>query len=58
LSTPWVMLTWLSIPLAFRWTMFIINNSGKALNKALAGTGQNELIYAILFTIGTVVAVL
>jgi 1,4-dihydroxy-2-naphthoate octaprenyltransferase len=58
LSTPWVMLTWFSIPSAFRWTMFIINNSGKALNKALAGTGQNELIYAILFTIGTVVAVL
>lgn len=58
LSTPWVMVTWLSIPLAVRWTMFINNNSGKDLNKALAGTGQNELIYSILFAIGTVVAVL
>jgi 1,4-dihydroxy-2-naphthoate octaprenyltransferase len=52
--SPWGMLTWFSIPLTIHWIGFIYRHSGIALNKALAGTGQIELIYALLFTIGMV----
>jgi 1,4-dihydroxy-2-naphthoate octaprenyltransferase len=58
LASSWGLMTWLSIPLAIRWSLFITHRSGKALNNALAGTGQNELIYAILFALGTCLAVL
>ena len=40
-----------SIPLAIYWAVYITRYSGKALNKALAGTGQLELVYAVLFTL-------
>jgi len=32
----------------------IVNEKGSALNKALAGTGQLELLYSLLFGLGLV----
>jgi 1,4-dihydroxy-2-naphthoate octaprenyltransferase len=57
LATPWVMLTWLSIPLAIKWVRFITINSGKALNNALEGAGRIELMYSFLFAIGIIISV-
>jgi len=51
-GSPWGMVTWFSIPLAVYWVRFINRNIGLALNKALAGTGQIELFYAVLFAMG------
>jgi 1,4-dihydroxy-2-naphthoate octaprenyltransferase len=52
MASAWGMVTWLSIPLAIYWARFITRNTGKALNRALAGTGQIELLYSILFAFG------
>ena len=56
--TPWVLLTWLSIPSAFHWIRFVSKNSGKMLNKALAGTGKLELIFAVLLAMGMIFSVI
>jgi 1,4-dihydroxy-2-naphthoate octaprenyltransferase len=50
--TPWVMLTWLSLPLAYKLTAFIWRAEGRPLNQALAGTGGQTLIYALLYSLG------
>lgn len=44
----------LSLPRAIHWANFLRKNSGKALNKALAGTSQVELAYALSFAIGLI----
>jgi 1,4-dihydroxy-2-naphthoate octaprenyltransferase len=51
----WVMLTWLSLPLALRWARFIFKEEGRPLNLALAGTGQLELLFGLLFGLGLIV---
>jgi 1,4-dihydroxy-2-naphthoate octaprenyltransferase len=50
-----LMLTWFSIPLAWRVTRLVLNQQGSALNHALAGTAQLTLVYAILFAIGLII---
>jgi 1,4-dihydroxy-2-naphthoate octaprenyltransferase len=52
LASAWVMLSWLSLPLALRLVRQIYRDTGRALNLALAGTGQFELVFAVLFSIG------
>jgi 1,4-dihydroxy-2-naphthoate octaprenyltransferase len=52
ISPAWVMLSWLSLPLALRLVRRIYRDTGRALNQSLAGTGQFELIFAVLFSIG------
>lgn len=49
-----VLFAWLSIPRAVAMTRMINTLSGRELNKALAGTGQLELIFALLFGVGLV----
>jgi 1,4-dihydroxy-2-naphthoate octaprenyltransferase len=51
----WVLLVGLSIPLAIRWIRSIYTTTGRLLNKTLAGTGQLELLYAILFACGLLI---
>lgn len=53
-GNPWVLLYWLSAPLAYRLTMQTRTLSGRALNAVLAGTGQLALLYAILFGLGLI----
>ena len=53
-SSFWVLLSWLSVPIAIRLMRMMINRKGRALNKALSGTGQLELLYGILLGLGLV----
>jgi 1,4-dihydroxy-2-naphthoate octaprenyltransferase len=50
----WGILTWFSLPVGIHWQRFITRNAGAALNKALAGSGQVELLYALLFCLGII----
>ena len=49
---PAALLTWLAAPLGLRWVRFTRRETGRALNQALAGTGQLELIYGLLLAAG------
>ena len=50
---PWsALLTWFSLPLAIKTTRIVFTQKGRALNGALAGTGQVALLFSILFWIG------
>jgi len=52
---PAALLTWLSIPLAWRVTRTVFNQRGPLLNPALASTGQLALIYSLLFLAGILI---
>lgn len=55
LSSPWVMLSWASIPMALGLSKSMHSLSGRALNKVLAGTGQLELLFSLLLGLGLIV---
>lgn len=46
------LLAWLSLPLAIKTLRVVFNQQGKALNVALAGTGQTVFVYSVLFWLG------
>ncbi len=48
------LLTWLSLPLAWKSLRTVFTQQGKPLNAALAGTGQTALAYSVLFWLGIV----
>jgi 1,4-dihydroxy-2-naphthoate octaprenyltransferase len=49
----WIMLSWLSLPLAVRVIRVVRNRSdGPSLNAALAQTGMHQLIFCTLLSIG------
>ena len=49
----WLLLTWLTIPIAVRLTRTVERHSdGPALNQALAGTGMLQLIFCVLLSAG------
>ena len=50
------LLAWLSLPLALQATRRVFTQSGRALNAALAETGQTALAYSVLFAVGMVLA--
>ncbi len=53
LATPaWVMLTWLTLPLAGVQLRAVWRILGPALNKTLAGTAQLAVLYALAFALG------
>ena len=50
---PWTsLLTWISLPMAIRTINVVFTQKGRALNAALAGTGQIALLFSILFWAG------
>ncbi len=55
-SSAWVLLSWFSMPFAYQQNRMIWRLEGRPLNKALAGTGQLTLLYAVLFSIGLIAA--
>jgi len=55
LAPPWVMIAWISAPLAERQARIVITQSGAALNAALAGTALLTLAYSLLFAAGLTV---
>lgn len=53
---PWMeLLTWLSLPLAWKTWRVVATQSGRPLNAALAGTGQVALLFSLLFLVGILV---
>lgn len=53
--TPWVMLAWLTLPLAVRHARAVFTVLGPALNKTLAGAAQLTVLYAIALAAGLVI---
>jgi 1,4-dihydroxy-2-naphthoate octaprenyltransferase len=52
----WVMLVWLSLPLAGKVLNTVRSELGRPLNQALAGTGQIALVYSVLFLAGVLLS--
>ena len=52
----WLLVTLAAVPLAVRWARVVWRENGRALNPALAASGQIELIYALLASAGLIVA--
>jgi len=50
----WILLAWGAAVLAVPLVRTIYTQSGRPLNKALAATGQLELLYGLLFSIGLI----
>ena len=57
IATPWLLLTWLSLPLVFSTSSSVLNQRGKILNKTLAGTGHFTLVFRLLYTVGLMLSV-
>ena len=57
LVSPWILLTWLSLPLVLTITSSILNQRGRILNKTLAATGQLTLSFSLLYTVGLMLSV-
>lgn len=56
LSTPWVLLSWVSMALLPPLIRRVQTQKGRALNQALAETGRLSLIFALLFGLGLVIS--
>ncbi len=52
----WVMLAWLSAPLAWPLWLLVSKQEGRILNKALGGTARLELVYGLCFAAGLVLS--
>lgn len=50
--SPWVLLSFLTLPSTIQWVRFMAENQGKALNLALAGAAQWVLLYAVTLSLG------
>jgi 1,4-dihydroxy-2-naphthoate octaprenyltransferase len=57
IATPWLLLTWLSLPLVFSTSSSVLNQRGKILNKTLANTGQLTLVFSLLYAVGMMLSV-
>lgn len=55
LTSPWVMVAWLSLPLFWPLARSILRETGRPLNRTLAGTARLELAYALLFSVGLII---
>ena len=51
-GTPWVLLPWLSLPLAVPLSQRMRAQSGLALNGCLVGTARLEVVFGLLFALG------
>lgn len=57
MATPWVLLAWLSVPMAASLYQFVSREKGRSLNEALAGTGRLCLLFGVLFSLGLILPV-
>ncbi|MGI4791005.1 MAG: 1,4-dihydroxy-2-naphthoate polyprenyltransferase [Janthinobacterium lividum] len=55
-SRPWVLLTWLSLPLAAVSLKNVRTLEGRPLNQVLANTARLELVYGVLLAVGLVLS--
>ena len=54
-SSPWGLLSLLSLPLAFRMIKLLYVSEGRELNNVLAGTGKLMTLHGILFAAGLLI---
>jgi 1,4-dihydroxy-2-naphthoate octaprenyltransferase len=52
LASPWLLLSWVTVPMAVKLVRSVKNSAGRALNLVLAGTARLCLFYAVAFSIG------
>ncbi|MBU8897058.1 1,4-dihydroxy-2-naphthoate polyprenyltransferase [Corallococcus sp. H22C18031201] len=52
LASPWVLLPFLSLPLAVSPLKLVLKSQGAALNPALGGTAKLQLVFGVLFAVG------
>jgi 1,4-dihydroxy-2-naphthoate octaprenyltransferase len=52
LAGPWVLLSWLSLPLALQVARRMRHERGLALNGCLVLTARLEVVYGLLFALG------
>lgn len=52
LASPWVLLSWLALPLAVPPGRLVWKESGPVLNQALAGTARLQLVFGLLLALG------
>jgi 1,4-dihydroxy-2-naphthoate octaprenyltransferase len=52
LSSAWVLLAWLSAPLAVPLLKQVLGQEGAPLNSALGGTARLQLVFGLLFSVG------
>ena len=52
----WSLLAWITLPLAWKLTRIVFTQKERALNAALAGTGQLALAFSLLFLLGMLLA--
>ena len=53
-ANAWVLLAWLSLPLAVPLVRGVLRERGRALNAVLGGTARLELVYGVLLALGLV----
>lgn len=53
-ASAWVLLSWLTLPMAVRLVKMMYTQRGTVLNRALAGTGQLELFFGLLLSLGLI----
>ncbi|MCG3212199.1 MAG: 1,4-dihydroxy-2-naphthoate octaprenyltransferase [Anaerolineae bacterium] len=53
-SSAWVLLSWLSLPLLRPLLYLIFKQKGRPLNQALAGTARLELVFSLLLALGLI----
>lgn len=49
---PWVLLTWVTVPLAVELARSVVRDQGPVLNETLAGTARLLLAHGVLFALG------
>ncbi len=52
LASPWVLSSWLALPLAVAPARLVFTQTGAVLNEALAATAKLQLVFGILFAVG------
>ena len=51
----WILVVWLGAPLGFRLIHAVAADTGRALNRSLAGTGTLVLVFSLLFSLGMII---
>jgi 1,4-dihydroxy-2-naphthoate octaprenyltransferase len=52
LTSAWVLLPWLTLPLAVSLVRTVFQEQGRPLNRVLGGTGRLHMLFGILLAIG------
>ena len=52
--SPWLLLPWLTVPLAIMLLRTVFTQEGRPLNRALAGTGRLHMLFGLLWAVGIV----